>query len=112
MGNTATFIAKYLKIANYDSKLFKIVEVNKDHKLLSKFVKMWEGTKMIYLKDKYLNEKYTPLNLHDYYKFQVYFEQFTNNEGKDIVYINKIRHKSVEYQEKVYMHSDEDSSDF
>lgn len=107
--NRATFTAKFLKEAQYESKLFKVVEVNTDHPLLDKFVKNWEDMRMIYLKNKYLNVK--KLEVGSYYKFLVYFEQFTNNEDKEIIYINKIRHKSVEFDERVYMDS-EDDSDF
>ena len=110
--NKSTFTAKFLKEANYDSKLFKLEEVNKHHPLLDKFVKNWEGVKMIYLKNKYLNEKHATLEVGSYYRFLVCFEQFTNNEDKEIVFINKIRHKSVEYEEKVYVDSDEEDSDF
>lgn len=106
----ATFTAKYLKVAQYDSQLFKVVEVNKDHPLLNKFIKTWEDMKMIYLKDKYLNTNHTPLELQSYYRIQVCFEEFTNNEGKDIIFINKIRHKPVEYVEVCV--DSEDESDF
>jgi hypothetical protein len=109
--NRATITVKYLKPANYESKLFKVVEVNKDNLLLKKFVKEWEDMKMIYLKDKYLNEKHTPLELQSYYRVQLYFEEFTNNDGKDIVFINRIRHKPVEYEEKIFINS-EDESDY
>ena len=97
--NSAKFIVKYLKEAQYESKLFKIVEMINTHTLLHKFIKQWEGVDMIYLKNKYLNEQHTELITGNYYKVMVYFEQFTNDEGKEIVYINKIRHKSVEFEE-------------
>jgi hypothetical protein len=107
--NRATVTLKFLKTANYESKLFKVVEVNKDHQLLNKFIKSWEGTKMMYLKEKYLNEKHNPLSLGSYYRVQLSFEEFTNNDGKDIVFINKIRYKAVEFEEKVMMNSDDES---
>ena len=106
--NKATITLKYLKPANYESKLFKLCEVNKNHPLLQKFIKNWEDVKMMYLKDKYLNTKHCPLELGNYYRVQVCFEQFVNNEGKEIVFINKIRHKSVEYEEQVYMNSEDE----
>lgn len=107
---TATFTAKFLKEANYDSKLFKIVEVNKTHQLLDKFVKNWEDMEMIYLKNKYLkNNKLEPKN---YYKFRVGFQEFVNNEGKDVVYINKIKYKPVEFTEKVFLNIEDEDSDF
>ncbi len=106
----ATLTLKFLKNANYDSKLFKVCEVNVDHKLLSHFVKVWEDCSMIYLKEKYLNEKKVPLVLQNYYRVQLCFEQFTNSEGKDIVFVNKIRHRALpEYTEKTMEDSDNDS---
>ena len=107
--NRATITVKFLKEAQYESKLFKVVEINKKHPLLDKFIKEWEDTKMIYLKNKYLNMKKTPLELQSYYRVQLNFEEFTNNDGKDIVFINKIRYKAVEFEEEVFINESDDN---
>jgi hypothetical protein len=43
-----------------------------------------------------------------YYKILVSFEKFTNEEGKEIVYINGIKFKPVEYKETRYVFADDD----
>lgn len=107
--NKATITMKYLKEGDYDSKLFKVLEVNSNHPLLSNFVKVWEDCRMIYIKNKYLNQKKNPLELMKYYRARLLFDNFTNEEGKDIVYISKVHYKPIEYTEDVFDNSDEDS---
>ena len=107
--NKATITVKFLKEAKYETNMFKIVEINVNHKLLDRFIKEYDGTRLIYLKHKYMNLEKTPLENNKFYKVQLSFEQFINNEEKEIIFINKIRHKQVKYVEKVYdFSSDED----
>ncbi len=107
---SSTFTAKYLKPAQYESKLFKIVEYHKRNHLLEKFVKNWEDNELIYLKEKYLEMNNDTLEEKNYYKVKVWFSQFTTDDKKDILYIAKIKYKAVDYKEKVVMNSD--NSDF
>ena len=106
---TTTITTKYLKEAQYESKLFKVVEYNNTHKILKRFVKNWEEAHFVYLKNKYLDKNHDTLEEGNYYKMKLTFDCFTNDEGKDIVYICKIRYKPVEYQEKVVMNESDDS---
>jgi hypothetical protein len=99
------FTAKFIKEAKFDTKMFKVVEIHKHHILLDRFIKNWEGKQFIYLKNKYLNGD---LELLSYYKILVSFEKFTNEEGKEIVYINGIKFKPVEYKETRYVFADDD----
>jgi len=108
--NKATLILKFLKDAKFESKLFKVLEVEKDHPLLNKFIKEWENVKLIYLKEKYLNTKHTELIAGDYYKFQLSFDKF-EKEGKEIVFINKVRFKVAQYTE-VNLDSEDDGEDW
>lgn len=104
---TAIITTKYLKQSQY-SNLFKVCEINVDNPLLEKFVKQWEDAKMIYLKEKYMNIAKTPIEVGKYYKMKLRFDTFTK-DGEEITYINGIRYKQVEYEEKKY---DSEGSDF
>ena len=107
-----TITAKYLKVAKYESKLFKVCESSPNEKL-NKFIKVWEGCSMIYLKEKHLDANTEELELGKFYKMRLYFDEFLNDEGKNILYVSKIRYKQdPDYREKVKFHDNSDDSDY
>lgn len=107
--NKTTITAKYIKEAQYESQLFKVVEYDTKHPILKKFVKVWEDANFIYLKDKHLEKNKDDLITSDYYKIKLTFDEFDNDEGKHIIYIKKIKYKAVKYTE---VNDNSDDSDF
>tara|TARA_R110000868_G_scaffold137660_2_gene351223 strand:- start:4012 stop:4359 length:348 start_codon:yes stop_codon:yes gene_type:complete len=95
MTTTTLITAKYLKPAQYDAKLFKVCEHDTSHEKLNKFVKVWEGTHLIYLKEKYLAKTNIELVPLEFYKLKLTFDEFTNSNGEFIQYISKIRLKHL-----------------
>jgi len=93
------FTAKYLKDAQYDSKLFKVVEGLSPK--MDRFVKTWDNENFIYLKNKYLDANKDDLERLKYYKIKIWVESFTNDEGKQITYISKIKYIPTHFTEKV-----------
>ena len=91
--SSTVITAKYLKPAQFDSKLFKVCEYDEEHEKLQSFIKPYEGTDFLYLKEKYLAKSKTELAPHHYYKIKLTFDEFTNKKGEDIKYISKIRLK-------------------
>ncbi len=106
--NKTTIIVKYLKDAQFDSKLFKVCE-STSHKCLDKFIKTWDDEKFIYLKNKYLDMNKEELERLKYYKMKIYFDSFKNGEDKEVLYICKVRHKLTEYHELVKEDKDSDN---
>ena len=108
---STTVTLKYLKEAQYESKLFKVCEFNANNSVLSRFVKPYEDTNFIYLKTKYLDANKTQVEPLHYYKMKLYFDTFTNKEDKDVTYISKVRVKETDYTEpdEVVMGEDSDT---
>ena len=102
---------KYIKEAQYNSKLFKVC-VKKNCQKLNKMLKTWDDETFIYLKDKYLDLNKEAVELMGMYDMKLYFDEYTNNDDETIVYINKIRYKPSTFVEKHVVASlGEDSDD-
>ena len=108
---STTVTLKYLKEAQYESKLFKVCEFNPNNSVLAIFIKPYEDTNFIYLKTKYLDANKTQVEPLKFYKMKLYFDSFTNNEDKEITYISKVRVKETDYEEvnEVVMGKDSDN---
>ena len=106
---STTVTLKYLKEAQYESKLFKVCEFNANNSVLARFIKPYEDTNFLYLKEKYLDANKTKVEPLHFYKMKLYFDTFTNNEDKDITYISKVRVKETDYKEVVEVDMGEDS---
>tara|TARA_R110000868_G_scaffold67834_1_gene200926 strand:- start:3170 stop:3559 length:390 start_codon:yes stop_codon:yes gene_type:complete len=91
---TATI--KYIKSSNFESQLFKVMEYDNKQEDLLKVLKVWDNSKFLYIKDKYL-----PNNLVSgkFYKCKMTFGKF-EKDGDEIVYINAVRLKETGYIER------------
>jgi len=110
MTSTSTVItAKFIKTADYDSCLFKVVEQKEEHETLGNYIKEFNGDNFIYLKNKYLDANKKGLDLLCYYKMKLSFDTFTNKEDKEITYISQIRYRVLpDYKEPVNELSSDD----
>jgi hypothetical protein len=93
----AVITSKYIKQGQYESKLFKVLESEKND-VLSKMVKSWDNESFLYIKEKVLLGQ--DLEINKYYKMKLYFDSFTTDEGKDITYIRGVKYKEVDFHEK------------
>ena len=100
MTTQATLTVKFLKEANYDSKLFKVLKHSKSNNL-TRMVKDWDDEKFIYLKNKYLDQNKEELERLKYYRMKVKFDSFKNEQGENITYVCRIKYKPTHFEEKV-----------
>lgn len=92
MTSTLIFV-KYLKPAQYESKLFAVVKYNQNKHQLKPIVKTHKDKRYLYIKDKYLNN--VELEEYHYYAFKIYIDSYVNKDlGKEIHYIGGLFDKT------------------
>ena len=101
-----TLTLKYIKIAEYDSHLFKIMECDQSHSDLRTVKKEWDDSHFLYIKDKYLPDD---MSEGTYYNAKLYFNQFDTKEGKRVTYICAVKLTETKYHPRTI--EMEDSSD-
>jgi len=102
-------ILKYIKEAKFESKLFKVCEVQTNEVLFNEFTKTWDNERFVYLKNKYLKQELESLS---YYKTKIKMDSFTNNLGETIKFICYVKCKPMSEYVEVSKLDQESDSDF